>query len=239
MSSVRDDPRSQLATPPEERLRTRRVLGEAASLYAAHWRLLTITAVIAFVCLDLIAGLVWPLFADDSVSAFFAGLIALGACYYYQGMVAIVADARRRQQPAPGVWRLVTKIPVVKLMAVDVAATLLALAGLALVVLPGLIVLTLTAVVAPVTALEQPSVVAAFRRSVALVRPSFASVFLLVVGVWLVLVAVTVGAMFAGGALTGGSVLGHWAGALIAGAAFAPITAAISAEIYFDLTRSR
>ena len=218
-----------------ERLRTRRVLGEAGSVYATHWRLLTVTAAIAFVCLDLVAGLLWPLFAEESVSATIAGLVALGASYYYQGMVALVVAAWRDGRPAPGIWHQITRVPVLKLMAVDVLATAAALGGLALGVLPGLIVLALTAVVGPVTALERPAVGLAFRRSVAIVRPSFARVLLVVAGLWVILIAITVGAMLAGGALTGGSVLGHWLGAFLASVVVAPITAAIAASIYFDL----
>ena len=239
MSAARGEARSQPAGSQGERLRTRRVLSEAASAYAAHWGLFTMTAALAFVCLDLVASLAWPLFADDTVSAIVAGLIALGTSYYYQGMVAAVVAAWRHQQPAPGIWRLAIRVPVVKLMAIDLLTTALLLAGLILGVVPGLVVLTFTAVVAPVTALERPTIAVAFRRSLALVRPSFAPVFLLVVGLWLLLILITAGAMLAGGALTGGSVLGHWAGALLASGVVAPLTAVIVASIYFDLNRSR
>ena len=113
-------------------------------------------------------------------------------------------------------------------MAIDLLGTALLVGGLALGILPGLAVLALTVVIAPVTALERPSIAAAFRRSVTLVRPSFWPVFCLTVGMWVSLVAVTSVAIFAAGALTGDSVWGHWVGALLGNLAIAPITAAIA-----------
>jgi hypothetical protein len=213
-------------------------VSEAARVYAAHWRLLTITAAIAFVALDLVAGVVWPVFAEDWLSATVAALVTIGASYYYQGMVAIVVAGWRRQESPPGIWRLVTGVPAVKLMAVDLLGAALLVGGFALAVLPGLVVLALTAVVAPVTALERPSISAAFRRSATLVRPSFSSVLAIAVGLWAIVFAVTAAAMLGAGELTGGAVWGHWLGALCGNVLVAPISAAIAASVYFELARS-
>ena len=194
-------------------------------------------AAIAFLALDLVAGIVWSLFARDSVSATVAALVALGPAYYYQGMVAIAVAAWRRRESPPGIWRMVMGVPALKLMAVDVLATALVLGGLALAIVPGLVAITLTAVVAPVTALERAPLLGAFRRSANLVRLSFLFVFSIAVSLWLLLFAVTGAAMLAAGTLAGGSVLSHWVGALLGNVLVAPITAAVVASLYFELNR--
>jgi hypothetical protein len=170
-----------------------------------------------------ISGVVWPVFAQDAVSATVAALITIGASYYYQGMVATLVAREKRHEPSPGIWQMITGVPALKLIAIDLLWTALMVGGLALGILPGLVVLALTALVAPVTAVERPSIAAAFRRSATLVRPNFSPVFWIMVTIWLILVVLTGCAMLAAGALTGRAVWGHWAGGLGGNIVVAPI----------------
>jgi hypothetical protein len=218
-------------------LRTGLVIGQAVRFYVGHWRILMISAALAFVALDLVAGVVWPVFARDAVSAGVAALVTISASCYYQGMVAVAVDAWRRGERSPGVWGIVTGVPAIKLMVVDLLATVSVLAGLALVVLPGLVALALTAVVAPITVLERPTLMVAFRRSFALVRPHFWQVFSIVAVLAFLLVAVTAGAMLAAHAITGGALLGDWTGALLGNVLVAPLAAAAACFLYLELDR--
>lgn len=221
---------------PPVRLHLGPTLRQAARLYASHWPLLLSTAAIAFVTLDVIAGIIWPVFAQDALSATIAALITIGGSIYYQGMVATVAASARPEASSPGLWQTITAVPAVKLIVVDVLASLAAFAGLAVMILPGLVVFALTAVVAPVTVLERPPIIAAFRRSTALVRPSFWLVLSIVFCLWMIVVVVTGGLMLAADALTNGSLWGHWAGALLGNLLIAPIAAVVVVSAYFQLT---
>ncbi len=73
-------------------------------------------------------------------------------------------------------------LPLRRLLAADVLLAIATLAGLALFVIPGVILFTLWSLVGPVITIEDRSVGSAFRRSWHLVRPCF----------WLTLCLVTI-----------------------------------------------
>lgn len=77
------------------------------------------------------------------------------------------------------VGQFVRALPWSRLIRADIAVAVLTTAGLLLLIIPGLVALTLLAVVGPVIEIEHRPVLAALRRSTRLVRPHFWAVALL------------------------------------------------------------
>jgi hypothetical protein len=104
--------------------------------------------------------------------------------------------------------------------------------GFILLIIPGLILMVIWAVVAPVTVLERPGVFAAFGRSQQLVRGNGWNVFAVIVLVFLAVAVIGVAAGLLAGSLGSlGRALVQWA----VNAALAPITALSASVLYFAL----
>jgi hypothetical protein len=152
----------------------------------------------------------------------------------YQGMVVkLVQDVQDgRREHSVGALLASVEPVLLRLMAVSVLFAVGVAIGFVLFIIPGLILLTLWAVVAPVTVLERPGVFAAFGRSRELVRgngwPVFGVIFVVYVIVLLIsLVSVDATASF--GSL--GRALVQWA----VNSATAPASALSASVIYFAL----
>lgn len=156
----------------------------------------------------------------------FAGMVV--------GLVADVQDGRRDSSP----MRLLRGVmPVLgQLIAVGIVTSICEAFGLVLLVLPGLMLMTVWAVVAPVVVIERPGGLRALARSRQLVRgngwPVFGVVIVLVIGVALLVGAVSVAGAEAGTAV--GIVV-----RVVAGVLSEPISALAAAVLYFELKRSR
>jgi hypothetical protein len=108
--------------------------------------------------------------------------------------------------------------------------------GFVLVIIPGLILLTIWAVVAPVTVLEHPGVIAAFGRSRELVRGHGWAVFGVIVLIYLAVVVVSVVASLIASPLgSAGRALVQWA----VDAVVAPVPALGASVLYFALLHDR
>lgn len=152
----------------------------------------------------------------------------------YQGMVVKlvqdVQDGRRDHSVAdlirsvePVFWPLVA---VSLLFGIGVGI------GFVLLIVPGLILMVIWSVVAPVTVLERPGIFAAFRRSRELVRGNGWNVFAVILLVFLAVAVISVAAGLVADSL--GSLpraLVQWA----VNAALAPITALSASILYFAL----
>ncbi len=104
--------------------------------------------------------------------------------------------------------------------------------GFILLIIPGLILMVIWSVVAPVTVLERPGVFAAFGRSQELVSGSGWSVFAVIVLVFLAVAVIGVTAGVVAGSLGSlGRALVQWA----VNAALAPLTALSASVLYFAL----
>lgn len=104
--------------------------------------------------------------------------------------------------------------------------------GFILLIIPGLILMVIWAVVAPVTVLERPGVFAAFGRSQQLVRGNGWNVFAVIVLVFLAVAVIGIAAGLLAGSLGSlGRALVQWA----VNAALAPITALSASVLYFAL----
>lgn len=118
------------------------------------------------------------------------------------------------------------------LVLVSLLAVLGILAGLVLLIVPGLMLLTIWAAVIPVVVIERPTGIGAFRRSQELVRGHGWPVF----GLIALVAALSLVVIFAVTLITVG--LGETAGSfvqLVVGAALAPIVTLVTAVLYFRL----
>jgi hypothetical protein len=208
------------------------VIGSALRIYRAQAGVLLAAALLIF-AVDALAALVLQ---DDL--AFLASVVSLVAGAFYQGMVAeLVRDVQDGRRDASLRELLGSVTPVIApLIAVSLLYGIGVAIGLVLLIVPGLLALTFWAVAAPVTVLERPGVLAAFRRSRELVRGSGTAVFGTIVLVFLLVITVgVVASIVASSVGEGARVVVQWLLSVVA----APITALTAAVLYFALRRER
>lgn len=167
-----------------------------------------------------------------------AEIVSLVANTLFTGMVVeLVADVQDgRRDASPGqLLRAVTPV-LGQLIAVAIVTGLGEFVGFVLIIVPGLVLLTIWAVVAPVVVIERPGGLRALGRSRELVRGNgwqvFGVIVVLVLGVE-VLVGV-VGALAGGSSAIAGIVL-----RVVVGVLAAPISALAAAVLYFELGGGR
>jgi hypothetical protein len=165
---------------------------------------------------------------------FIAGLAAFILSLFYGGMVVnLVRDVQdgRRDHSMGELFRSVTPV-LLPLLGLAIIAGIGIAIGFVLLIIPGLILLTIWAVAAPVMVIEQPGVFAALGRSRDLVRGYGWPVFGTIVLAALIDLAVNiVAAVVASGLSDAGTAVVNW----IAATLTAPIFALTSAALYFAL----
>jgi hypothetical protein len=156
----------------------------------------------------------------------------------YQGMVVkLVQDVQdgRRDHSVGDLIRSVEPV-FWPLVAVSILFGIAVGIGFVLLIIPGLILLVIWSVVAPVTVLERPGVFAAFGRSRGLVRGNGWNVFAVIALVFLTVLVVGVAAgLVASGLGSVGRALVQW----VVNAALAPVTALSASVLYFTLLSER
>jgi hypothetical protein len=181
----------------------------------------------------------FSLLGRDNVGlAAIAGIIGLVLSTLYTGMVVeLVNDVRdgRLDQSVGGLFGSVKPV-LLPLIAVSILAGIGIVIGFFLLIVPGLLAVTLWAVVAPVTVLERPGVVAAFGRSRRLVKDNAWQVFGVIVLFFVIffvfeLVLAAIGA----GMGDAGEVILGWVGRVVT----APLVALAAATLYFELKRAQ
>lgn len=186
--------------------------------------------------LYLLVAIISGLFAGN----FFLGLVAFGvgviAATLYQGMVvSLVRDVQDGRRDS-SVGQLVEETwPVVlPLIGAGILAGIGIAVGLVLIVIPGLILLTIWSVIAPVIVVERSGAIDAFGRSRAVVKGNGWQVFGVILVVFLIttIVSIVLG-------LIGASISDTFAMralfSLIASTLTAPIAALAASVIYFNL----
>jgi hypothetical protein len=206
------------------------VVARIWEIYRDQFGVLALTALILY-ALQFVIFLVLSPAAGIALAVVFWALSIL-----YQGMVVNlvqdVQDGRRDhsvgallQSVEPVFWPLVA---VSILFGIGVGI------GFVLLIIPGLFLLVIWSVVAPVTVLERPGVLAAFGRSRELVRGNGWNVFGVIVVVFLTVVVVSIAAgLIASGLGSVGRSLVQWA----VNALLAPIPALGASVLYFALRR--
>ena len=165
-----------------------------------------------------------------------AVLVQIVASTLYAGMVVeLVKDVQdgRRDHSVGELFSAVTGVVLPLILAGIVVGFLVAI-GLILLIIPGLILLTIFAVVAPSIVVERKGVFDAMGRSRELVSGNGMQVFGVIVVVFLLtfVVSAIIGAI-GGAAGTGGRIVAEF----IASTLTAPVTALAAAVIYFELLR--
>jgi hypothetical protein len=116
----------------------------------------------------------------ESLTGFvFFGVDTLGLTFYSGMLERMVGAIERNQTPEP-VSRVLATLPWVRLLVAELLLVLLGALGTLFLIVPGLVIGTLTALVGPLINLLDTSVADAFRRSVRVVWPHFWLVFVMV-----------------------------------------------------------
>jgi hypothetical protein len=174
----------------------------------------------------------------STAAAFALGLLFWALSILYQGMVVeLVQDVQdgRRDHSVRDLARSVQPV-FWSLAAVSILFGIAVGIGFVLLVIPGLILMVIWSVVAPVTVLERPGVFAAFGRSRELVRGNGWAVFGVLALVFLSVVVVSVAASLLAASLGAvGRAFVQWA----VDSALAPITALSASVLYFALLERR
>jgi hypothetical protein len=170
----------------------------------------------------------------STAAAFALAILFWALSILYQGMVVeLVKDIQdgRRDHSVRDLIRSVEPV-FWPLAAVSVLFGIGIGIGFIFLIVPGLILLVIWSVVAPVTVLERPGVFAAFGRSRQLVHGNGWNVFAVIVVVFLSVLVVSVGVGLLAGSLGSvGRAFVQWA----LDSALAPITALSASVLYFAL----
>jgi hypothetical protein len=204
------------------------VVNRIWAIYRSQFGVLVGTALILFALQFLIA-----LLLSGSLVLVVAVLFWVISTLYQGMVVELVSDIRdgRRDHSVGDLLRSVEPV-LFPLMVVSVLFGLGVAIGFILIIVPGLILLTIWSVVAPVTVLERPGVLAAFGRSRELVRGNGWSVFGVILLVYFGVVVVSlVASAIASGLGTGGRAFVQF----LITALLAPVPALGASVLYFEL----
>jgi hypothetical protein len=174
--------------PPERYERTLRagwIVGEALrTLRARFWWVLSISAVVTV--LASLAAWSSERFSDEfafvdsnwlRLALVLAALFSTGSATIgstlLTGVLDVTVGEHQHGRRRFTLRELTAHLPWITLIVADVLVALLRVGGFVLLVVPGFIVITLTAVVGPVIMLERHGAWRSIRRSVTLVRPYF------------------------------------------------------------------
>lgn len=216
-----------------DRLDVGTVFRRVFEIYVDQAPVLLPASAVVFVITGIIASL---LVAAGNGLAIIAFLISFVAGALFTGMIVeLVADVQdgRRDHSAGQLLKAIGPV-FNQLIVVAIIAAIGIGVGFTLIVVPGLILMTIWAVVAPVVVLERPGVLAAFGRSRELVRGNGWQTFgvVLVLALLVQLVAVAIDAS-AESASTGVGIVVR----VIVGVLVGPVSALAAAVLYFELRR--
>jgi hypothetical protein len=214
------------------------VLNRTFATYRDQFTLLIPAAFALFFVVALLNGLV--LSGGGVIATILVLLIGTVATYWFQGMVVEavqdILDGRRDhtvgslfQSALPVIWPL---------FLVGLLAGIGIAIGFVLLIIPGLFLLTIWAVLAPVVVVERAAVFEAFGRSRELVKGNGWQVFGVIVILFLITAAASaiVQAIFVGIA---DSFVGYFLADLIVRVLVAPLSAIAAAVMYFELKARR
>ncbi len=208
------------------------VIRRVFDIYVDQYPVLLPASAVVFVITGLVSAV---LVAAAPGLALIALLLSLVAGTLFTGMVVeLVSDVQdgRRDHSAGELLRAATPV-LGQLLLVGIVAGIGIVIGFVLIIVPGLILITIWSVAAPVVVLERPAgVFAALGRSRELVRGNgwqvFGVIFVLFFLVIIISSAIQIGADSAG---TGAGIVAR----VIVGILTGPISALAAAVLYFDL----
>jgi hypothetical protein len=222
-----------------QKLDVARVFERIFDIYKDQFTLLIPAALVVFVPVAVISGIIYAggvtIFGGLAVAA-----IATIATYWFQGMVVEAArdilDGRRDHT----LGSLISSVtPVLgPLIVAGILAGIGIGIGLLLIIVPGLFLLTIWAVIAPVIVIERKGALESFGRSRELVRGSGWGVFGVIVVLFLVqfIVSAVIQAIVNG---VSDSFVGYSVGDLITRLLVAPLAALAASVLFFELKAMR
>jgi hypothetical protein len=207
-------------------------LSQAFSIYGSQAGVLLPLALGLFLVVAIINGLA----AGSALLLLVAVAVSIIAATLYQGMVVTLVGDVQDGTRDYSVGDLVdsAKHVILPLIGAGILAGIGISIGFILLVVPGLILLTIWAVIAPVIVLERTGVMAAFGRSRELVRGNGWRVFGVIVSVFLIVAVarIVLGAIAVSISDTiVARIIFDWIGSALT----APISAIVAAVIYFHL----
>jgi hypothetical protein len=175
------------------------ILRDVIGAYRRHWIALIATALVVFGVANTLDALLPELELDRFELSTLLGALAIGAAAgashafgeaFYEGVTAAEVVEWRTGQPTPRLSALVSSIPFLTLIAVNIVLAAGTGLGIALLLVPGVIFGTYTAIAPALVKIEHVGVRGSIRRSAKLVRGSFWRVLLILWGAYLLTLAV-------------------------------------------------
>jgi hypothetical protein len=219
-----------------ERLDIGGVIGETFRTYGAQAGLILGAAFIIFLPIAIIDG-----FVQDNggfLLSIVGSIISLIGTFWFQGMVVqAVRDIQdgRRDFRLGELFSSVQNV-VGRLILVGIIAGIAIGIGFILLIVPGLILVTIWAVVGPAVVVDRAGVFEAFGRSRQLVRGYGWAVFVVVV-FFFILIAIGHGIIAAIASAISDTVVGYGLASLIGNLFLAPLSALVASVLYFRLRR--
>lgn len=222
------------------------VLAWMLAILREHWRVLLAAGLVIFVPVALLETI--DASAQDSlaeaddflsiVEAVALALLDLAATLLGQIVFAgfISALAMTGERPGGGFGELLRELPIGRLILADFAYVLVVVTGVVLLVIPGLLFLVWFSLIGPVIEVERVGVVAAFRRSHALVRGRFWLVAAFVLPI--IVVEGVLGSWIESASLwsLGDTFAGNWASATATTLVTSTIVALAVSVLYLELS---
>jgi hypothetical protein len=207
------------------------VVNETFSIYGQNFAVLIGAALVVFVIVGIISGL---LESAGGIFTFLAAIVRLAAFALYAGFVVKLVDDVRDGRRDQTVGDLVSSAaPAIgSLIVFGILFGLGVGIGLVLILVPGLILLTFWSVGAPAIVVEGVGPIEAFGRSWSLVRDSAWSVFWTLVVVLLIVIAIGVVLGIIATPISNGATV---VASIISNVITAPIFAIAVSVMFFDL----
>jgi hypothetical protein len=209
------------------------VLGEAWQMYKAHAKHLLAIAFVIYLGAAVIAAL---LALAGAVGALLAFVVEIIAAFLLQAtLVKAVQDVRDGRADLSLGETVSAATPYLwPVLAASFLAAIAIAIGLALLIVPGLYLITIWAVIVPVIVLERAGIIAAFGRSYQLVRGRGWHVFVTLVLVFVIMLVVelVLGIIFAALPYVWRSGLSS----IISGTLIAPFVALVVTLVYYRLS---
>jgi hypothetical protein len=215
----------------QRRIDSGAVIRRVFEIYVDQASVLMPAAAVVFVFTGIISAL---LVTASPALSLLAVVIDLIATTLFTGMVVeLVADVQDgRRDASPGqLFRAATPV-IGQLILVGIVAGIGIVIGFVLIIVPGLILITVWSVAAPVVVLERPGVFPALRRSRELVRGNGWQVFGVILVLYILVAAISL--IIEGVANSAGSGVGIVVRVVI-GVLTAPFSALAASVLYFEL----